>query len=152
MCLYFRYLADDIFNRCKVSAVMQPLIDYGQSAISIFSKRYTTSLPPPHMGWAKTDGTRTRSKYIATDKVTRAGLTGLRHDMARTTFSGLDFSLLSSFQLSPFTSSPPPADSIWINFDMPVTCCMDSSAEWVCPKSSDFTALRPPREYLGPRS
>ena len=36
------------------------------------------------MGQAKSDGTR--SKYIATDKVTRAPVTGPRHDMARTSF------------------------------------------------------------------
>ena len=63
---------------------MQPLIDYGQTAISIFSNRYTTSLHPPTHGPAKSDGTR--SKYIATDKVTRAPVTGPRHDMARTSF------------------------------------------------------------------
>ena len=36
------------------------------------------------MGQAKSDGTR--SKYIATDKVTRAPVTGPQHDMARTSF------------------------------------------------------------------
>ena len=55
---------DDRFNRCKVSLVMQPLIDYGQTAISIFSKRYTTSLHPPHMGWAKSDGTNISPRKI----------------------------------------------------------------------------------------
>ena len=41
------YLDHDSLNRCRM---MQPLIDYGQSAISIFSKRYTTSLHPPTHG------------------------------------------------------------------------------------------------------
>ena len=58
---------------------------------------------PPHMGWAKSDGTR--RKYIAADKVTRVGdWTTAWYSVNE--FSGLDFSLefclVSGFQLSPF--------------------------------------------------